>query len=355
MAAFDDAFSDEVPVADFSAASFGVWHDSAAAAASDSLESGTSARVDVRPPTKHADPPPLTTIRRRVRPVESEPRVAPPPTLSWGRAARRRYERAWLRARTWTSRADWYEWYEVRRARLADSRYVARIVDAYERRGDALRLVAIVWSCVSVASSVYWLVGSSAAGDASYFDDPALVAFARAGQADVDFSRASVALECAEIRDVTFRRHEGVAMSFERARSYATYVLTRGDAAPSCVCAPMFGVRRRYLAVRFPNGTVAHLYNARDASPPDATTYSLVTENQRMLFPARSGSVQNVRRDTADIAFSTSLCGDGVMRVHDSLAWCSLACLDLMDGVTVYERAALTFGDDDESREPVRE
>lgn len=290
----------------------------------------------------------------------------PPPTLSREQRLRRAYARAWARGaawatsararvvalyalvRTWTSPSAWAEWAELTRVRVEQSRATARLLDAFERRGDAARCIVLTTSFVSALLTIYSMVFGAAyvvgVTDAD-FDDPATVAFARAGAPHVNFSARSLDLTCDEIRTHTYERRsdDGVPISFARVHAYAEHALAHGgSAAPPCVCAPMFGRRRRHLALRFANGTIEHLYNVRDVTPPDtaSTTFSLVTEHQRMLEPERTESVANVRRDYVHVEFTTRACGRGTLVVRDALAWCVAPCLDLMDGTTVYERAA---------------
>lgn len=169
----------------------------------------------------------------------------------------------------------------------------------------------------------------------------------------------STDMTCTELREAL------AATAVPRALEASERVLLAGDGL-QCVCAPMFGLRRRHLAVLFPatadaepdgdnnndTATVRHLFNVHlmaeppAGQPPQQPFYHRVPEHQRMMFAAAGPDfVHNVRVNAVWLAYmaapSDNGCKTGAMLLTDYAAYCAQACLDLYDGVSVYQRATL--------------
>jgi hypothetical protein len=81
------------------------------------------------------------------------------------------------------------------------------------------------------------------------------------------------------------------------------------------------------------------MYNAEAHAGENASEY-LVTESQRALFPAHIDAVEVVRRSPVRIAYRTRGFDAGAVLLYDELAFCVQAALDLLDGRSIYDRAA---------------
>ena len=176
----------------------------------------------------------------------------------------------------------------------------------------------------------------------AHIDVIGAVQYARDGAPHVNFSARSLAITCHELRTGVFavRGDDGVpTLTFSTLLAYSQYALQHESVA--CVCAPMFGKRRRHLALRLDNGTIMHLYNAEREASSSSPQLSLVSEHQRMMFPARVGSVKNVRADEVHVRYDTEECSRAALVLRAAPARCAQTCFDLFDGTTVYDRAQL--------------
>jgi len=213
------------------------------------------------------------------------------------------------------------------------------VLEWWWRHKHVLRRAAcgLVGLCLLVA----WYAGSFA-DEAAYVADATRPSWARHGEPGIDFSAVSAELTCGELASGSLQRIVSPAEqpSLARLRITAEALLAGSDAA--CMCAPMVGTRRRYLAIRRAGaGGLVHLYNPvidNDAAAA-ASDKSIVAESQRMLFPGRTEDVENVRANTVRISYRDDACQARAMLVHNEAAWCAQACIDLMNGRTVYDRA----------------
>jgi hypothetical protein len=170
--------------------------------------------------------------------------------------------------------------------------------------------------------------------------------YARDGEPHVNVTARSIAFTCHELRTgvLAVRGDDGFAqLTYAELLAAAQYALQHEPHVP-CVCAPMFGKRRRHVALRLEAGGIMHLYNVeRDVPPPDAPppTFTRLNEQQRAMFPARTELVQNVRLDELYVRYDTETCARAALVVRRDPAWCVQKCLDLFDGISVYERARL--------------
>ncbi len=237
----------------------------------------------------------------------------------------------------------WRDGWEM--LRLDARRKWESVVERWWRRRQVLR---------RAACTVLGLMLLVAYAATSFSDPAGFVATARGhleyvrqGQAGVDFSQPARPLTCAELLADVLASDGQVSMDDVRTAAEDALTSRHGEDVPACVCAPMFGIRRRYLAVN-DSRTVHHLYNpTRDAdwdkSAPGgrsvASGKSWVTENQRMLVPAETTDVENVRENSVRLTYRTRECKASAVIVQLEPAWCAQACLDLMDGRTVYDVA----------------
>ena len=181
-----------------------------------------------------------------------------------------------------------------------------------------------------------------------------------------NFSRASEPLLCGELRDMIVARrpsdgdagslyNNGLQTSLAHAIAYASRAV-QSPAGPPCACAPMFGLRRRYMAIG--NGTdsgggggggVVHMFNVRMADAlqqpqqqqqqQTLPSFSRVREHQRMLFPSKPDPVYVIRMDSIWLEYvSDESCTQQRARLHGAHARCAQSCLDLFEGISVYER-----------------
>jgi len=173
--------------------------------------------------------------------------------------------------------------------------------------------------------------------------------YARHGHDGVDLRRAATDMQCSDIRSGIMRSlGDDSSVSLDELRAQTTY-LVRADELP-CVCAPALGAPRRYAVLNLGVDTqLVHAYNARidrewDGSLDggerlDVEAASLVRENQRMLFPERSESVDVVRSNAVRLRYQDEECRARSLILRDEHAWCMQACDDLFDGRSVYDVA----------------
>jgi hypothetical protein len=224
-----------------------------------------------------------------------------------------------------------------------------------------------------------------ARGDRSaYLSDTVTPTYARAGEDAVHFNVSSRKISCRELRRGALSYDDASAaatttdatagqplpmrtLSLTRLRHYAEYMLLHSPQRPACTCAPMFGARRRHVAVmqRVENivEAVLHMYNPRldeawfaawgGMEAGDVASgggggvsgrHALVREDQRMLFPARTERVKVVRANGVRVVFVNESCAGNAIVLLKESAWCVQACLDLLDGISVYDRGAASAG-----------
>lgn len=126
-----------------------------------------------------------------------------------------------------------------------------------------------------------------------------------------------------------------------------------GNEAHACVCAPMVGAFRRHLAIVMKNTTtVKHMYNVKVlAEPPPGRPkrpQQFVRSEERldMMFPeAGRKFVTNARVDSLWLSYivpGPDGCNTGAIFLTEKEAICAQMCLDLFDGISVYQRALKT-------------
>jgi len=230
----------------------------------------------------------------------------------------------------------------ARRLTAANERYEMWKERTYERcvprleRLYAARTRLRNTCCGLVALAVVLFAVSTYTSDPGAFVvDDMRPTYARHGHNGVDLTRAASDVSCDEMRTGLGRLR------------FAIESLIRADQL-SCACAPMIGVSRRYIAVRTSNTSIDHMYNPSldatwdgvvDASTRIELSQSLVTENQRMLFPERVAAVTVVRANAVRLAYRDADCRTAALVLRDEHAWCVQACMDLLAGYSVYDRA----------------
>jgi len=224
-----------------------------------------------------------------------------------------------------------------RRLRNAWRRVKARIVDALvDEDGPAIRARRrlaryrqALCGCAA-GSLVVWICWLASTADTSALGE-ALVRNTAPGALpwDTSGSYAAHPLTCADM----LRPDERLARALN-----ATGRLVTGQPPAPCSCATAFGARVRHIAVAGP----LHMFNARLTDKGGSQT--LVTESQRNLFPSRGEErVRNTRHDDIALAYEQATvdgrCESASARLTGAPAWCAQACLDLFEGISVYERA----------------
>lgn len=295
--------------------------------------------------------------RNRVPSLQASMAATPPPPLisprpwPWYRAM------TWLR-QTWKAKVTdrrqrairwaqkaWHEW-------LTEETSLPGRLSAALKRNQKCATGAAVGCCGS--SAMFLVVLMMSAGTS-----PVTVAELRTGAPGAipwaiggNFSAPSTDFTCAELHETS--------LQMSRLLSASELALHAGHA---CACAPMFGLRKRHLAIRLAGNATElpvtkHMFNVGLlANPPPSPDrmYNRVEEHQRMLFPnAAAGFVTNVRVDSVWLTYlvapaatsrpgaaDPTTCKNGAIFLTDGDAYCAQACLDLYDGVTVYQRAAL--------------
>jgi len=181
------------------------------------------------------------------------------------------------------------------------------------------------------------------------------VPYARDGQAHVNFSAPSLGFSCHELRTsvLAVNGNDGLPQrTLAQLLAYSQAAITHDNM--TCACAPMFGKRRRHLALALPNASIVHMFNVEqlaadgddgcvrtpDGQPPPASCFKPVREHQRMLFPARADGVRNVRAKSVRVRYETESCAPATAVLRGDSAYCTQTCLDLFKGITVYDRAA---------------
>lgn len=186
---------------------------------------------------------------------------------------------------------------------------------------------------------------------------PLQLSWAHTGQPGVDFTAVSLQLTCEELRldmlanVLSPAEQPSLAVLREAAERALRASGSGGDNGLACVCAPMFGTRRRIMTIAA--GTDAaklpqHMYNPIvDATwdgrlpsgevVPAASTKSIVPEKQQHMFPDKTEAVEHVRRDAIRLSFVNEKCSRGAVILQKEAAWCAQACIDLMNGKTIYQ------------------
>lgn len=108
-----------------------------------------------------------------------------------------------------------------------------------------------------------------------------------------------------------------------------------------CVCAPMFGLYERHIALRNDSHSLWHMYNPQlHILKPEKVV--CVPENQLYLFPKhKDGTVYNLRYSLVEVVFYNADEECSVTRIgaESYAAYCVQMCYDLLSGVTVYDKA----------------
>lgn len=215
----------------------------------------------------------------------------------------------------------------------------------WKRRFIIQRLACVL--CIGILGAA-WFMSYFSRQD-SYVAEIARPTWARFGQEGIDFSAKSTEISCSELE--TGRLVGTVLPSEEpslvRLRSYASHLLH--DGSLTCLCAPMFGTRRRYMAVQLPSGKIQHMYNpvidnGWNGKLPDGSAAmpgkAYVKLQQRMLFPGKSDAVECVRLNSMRITYRDEACASSAVILQKQAAWCAQTCIHLMNGQTVYDEAA---------------
>lgn len=203
------------------------------------------------------------------------------------------------------------------------------------------RLVAVSCLLATLTALVVFAVPWAYSEPGAHVVERIRPMYARHGHDGVDLRRTATELACAEITS-------GVGHdSLDRARAAAEHFIVHDDAL-RCVCGPMFRLPRRYVAIRTSATTLVHAYNpaidrAWDGTLDDGTrvnvTDMLVVENQRMLFPERTADVNVVRASAIRITYRDATCATAALVLQLEHAYCMQACIDLLDGRSVYDVA----------------
>jgi len=238
---------------------------------------------------------------------------------------------------------DWYELLVHDTARA----WAPRLERCYRAR----KALECVIGCVALVVVLVLVWTSYRSDPTAFVDDVARASYARHGHHGVDLTRVSAELSCAELSSGAVRRpHAAEEPSLGRVRDTAE-ALMHADAL-ACLCAPMVASWRRYVAVRTADDTIVHAYNPAidrdwdgsiDASTRIDVGVAEVDENQRQLFPERHrGDVTLERRTAVRLTYRDVECAAAAIVVQRHRAYCVQACIDLLDGRSVYDVAAQT-------------
>lgn len=227
-------------------------------------------------------------------------------------------------------------------------------IDASDRcslrleRWYAMRRRILACFCMLALVAVAVIVSMTRVSDPHAFVVDSRASYVRHGHDGVNLSVPTEALTCAELETGIVRRpQQREPPLLERVRATAERLLDEDEL--ECVCAPMFGSRRRYIAVDTASAPL-HLYNpaldtawageldGKEAGRLNVSEWLLV-ENQRMLFPERTADVRVVRRSAIRVAYRDAACSAAAVVLQAERAYCVQACLDLLDGKSVYDVA----------------
>jgi len=229
-------------------------------------------------------------------------------------------------------------------------RCAPKLERCYRRLSDLRRFF-----CCAMLLGVFLVVGATSISDQTAFvHDEMRPSYVRHGVDNVNLTLPAVEIQCSDIRSGVFRplkdgrRDE---LSFDMVRTAASYLI-REDQLP-CICGPMVGAPRRYVAIAMDKSVLLHLHNPKidkswDGHIDDTTTTttrvdvnarSIVTENQRMMFPERADSVDVIRFNTVRVTYQDDECRSASVVLRDTHAWCMQACSDLFEGKSVYDAA----------------
>ena len=248
---------------------------------------------------------------------------------------------------------------------------------------DSNRIGKYVVACICGTLVVAALIVALTSDRDAYVRDPALPSYARHGEEDVHFNESSLPISCRELRTnilhypdtsgtaaaadakkrgitidttTTIRKEGDVAsmreLSLSKLRGYAEFMLLHAHVRDVCTCAPMFGARRRHIALQRSSGDIAervvHMYNPeldtawfktwRGINGDLTTKYALNSEQQRVLFPGREGTVKVVRANAVRVQFMNESCAQNSVLLEGAHAWCIQSCIDLLNGISVYDK-----------------
>lgn len=152
------------------------------------------------------------------------------------------------------------------------------------------------------------------------------------GENGIDLTHPSVAADCeALINSETFVE---MMYAFER-------LLSKGD--DFCICAPVYGQQVRYACWNDAELRPVHAFNPfMLGAPLRSYGRSRVSESQEWIGLTGTNSssvVKNIRFNAMTIQYRNIYCKDDSRLVQNEVAWCLQSCLDLLDGISVYERA----------------
>ena len=178
--------------------------------------------------------------------------------------------------------------------------------------------------------------------------------YAQDGDPGVNFSAPSSEFTCRELRSGAVSSGDTFATMIRRAHKAMDI-----DERLLCTCAPMFGIRRQHMTLRVrdedASGGESHhshpqqlveVFNAY-ADVGYAKEHSVgrryMREKQRKLFPERSELYKVLRNDTIKLIFQNkdTSCSRSSIILHKDEAYCVQACLDLMQGITIYDKGML--------------
>ncbi len=311
------------------------------------------------------------TLRRRVPPETPQlPSQPPPPQTavptrmtgrkhSWWLRAKRAVQQAptvayaslfgywWMPPRDAEARELWWE--EVYYPHMEPK--LVRLWTMQKRLVSALLLLWLLWSAL-----IYLTEKPVEHVEEELQQSEIRLQLARNGTPGVDFALTSSEFLCSELKtgilDTGLSNSTSmIATSIDLLEPYAEQYMRAEYLKLQCVCAPMFGLRRQLITVRVGQRLV-HMYNPEmdrtwrpEHYSPD-TEYSVVPEWQSRLFPNRTDSVENLRRNYIRVQFrQTENCGKRAVILHAEDAYCVQQCLDLFRGVTVYDRALVKLED----------
>lgn len=187
-----------------------------------------------------------------------------------------------------------------------------------------------------------------------------------------NMSAISSMLHCTDITND--KVYGGVQMGYFAAshlHKIAREFLER-DPSVACACAPRFGYRVQYAAVRQSNDTLGpllHMHNLarvdRSASAADGSGAAVIKGTLRFMSQRRkvaetmranfkpndphvlpSDVVVNERDDEIEVTYMNEKCVNKRHLFRRYVSWCLQACLDLFNGVTVYDKRRLDDSDD---------
>ena len=185
------------------------------------------------------------------------------------------------------------------------------------------------------------LIGVRAASneDRFFVDDDLRPSFVHHGYNGCDLTIKAPAFDCDELELRHIDRQQRIS-TIDRLFEFSAHFLASGM---KCVCAPMFGMSRRHVAINANDGgsTPLHMFNP-DLTIDRTSGTTTLRERQPTLFPdANVTSVLNARYNTLTVSYLDLACNAMTATVHRDRAWCIQVCVDLLDGHSVYDRGSV--------------